>query len=270
MARFRMCPALLFCVILVVGCASLPLGESPEIQAVRPRISGIDFQGLDLAFDVDVSNPYPIPLRTPRFRYGMDIQGSRLFESDAASKIDLPARKVGTITLPVRVSYADLLRTHRSLADKAEADYTLHGTLVLPVLGRSLELPLSHSGKIPIVRPPTFSDIKVQVPKVSLMRTKIGVDAAIGNPNAFAIGIKNLGYALKLGDVEVGGLTAETASTLEAGQSGRLSLSGQVSAASAIFGVIKGGAKPTIVPSGSIQTPYGPVHAQTINAASRR
>ncbi len=261
-----MCPALLVCAVVVAGCASLPLGEGPEIRAVRPRISGIDFQGLDLAFDVDVNNPYPIPLRTPRFRYGMDIQGSRFFESDAASEIDLPARSVGTVTLPVRVSYTDLLRAYRGLADKAEADYTLRGALILPVLGRSLELPLSHSGKFPIVRPPSFSDIRVQVPNVSLTRAKIGVDAAIGNPNAFSIGIKNLGYVLKLGDVEVGGLTAETANTLEAGQSGRLSLSGQVSAASAIFGMIKGGGKPTILPSGYIQTPYGPVHAQTINA----
>ncbi len=269
MSWSRMCLALLVCAILAVGCASLPLVETPEIQTVRPRISGIDFQGLDLAFDVDVKNPYPIPLKAPKFRYGMDIQGSRFFESDTTSEIDLPARSVGTVTLPVRVSYTDLLRTYRGLADKAEADYTLHGAIVVPVFGRSLELPLSHSGKFPIVRPPSFSDIRVRAPSVSLLRAKIGVDAAIGNPNAFSIGIKDLGYVLKLGDVEVGGLTAETANTLEAGQSGRLYLSGQVSAASAVFGLIKGGRKAIIVPSGSIETPYGPVHAQTIDALRR-
>ena len=69
-------------------------------------------------------------------------------------------------------------------------------------------------------------------------------------------------HLLKLGDVEFGDLTGTTGSTLEAGQTGRLSLTGEVSAASAIVNTIKtgnlGGAR--IVPSGSIQTPYGAVN----------
>jgi hypothetical protein len=154
-----------------------------------------------------------------------------------------------------------MLRTYQGLADATEADYTLRGALILPVLGGSFEVPISHSGTVPILRPPTFSDIDVSLANVSLLKATIRADAAMKNPNAFALGIKNLGYALKLGGVELGGLTATTASTLEAGQTGRLSLSGEVSAASALISVITGGriSDAKIVPSGSIQTPYGTV-----------
>ncbi len=81
------------------------------------------------------------------------------------------------------------------------------------------------------------------------------------NPNAFALGIENLGYVLKLGDIELGNLAATTGSTLEAGGTGRLSLSGKTSAASALLNLIKGGGPgmAKILPTGSIQTPYGPV-----------
>jgi hypothetical protein len=43
-------------IALLFGCATLPLSETPEIRAVSPRIAGLDFQGLDMDFDVDVSN----------------------------------------------------------------------------------------------------------------------------------------------------------------------------------------------------------------------
>jgi hypothetical protein len=168
---------------------------------------------------------------------------------------------VGTVTLPVRLSYTDLFRTYQNLADAAEANYTLHGSIILPLLGRSFELPVSHRGTFPVLRPPTFSDINVDLAQVSFLKTKINVDTAMKNPNVFALGIEDLGYMLKLGDVEIGGLTATAANTLDAGETGRLFLTGELSAASAIVNMIKGGniGGAQIFPSGSIQTPYGPV-----------
>ncbi|RJP15978.1 MAG: hypothetical protein C4520_19570 [Candidatus Abyssobacteria bacterium SURF_5] len=248
----------------VAGCASLPLGNAPEVQSVSPRITGIDFEGLNLAFDVDVNNTYPIPIKTPRFRYGLDVEGSRFFESETASQFDLPAGKVGTVTLPVRLSYVDLFSTYTRLASASEANYTLNGALLLPVLGRSFELPLAHSGTFPVLRPPAFSDVSIDFADVSLLKTRINVNAVMKNPNAFAIGIENLGYVLKLGTVELGGLTATTAKSLEAGQSASLSLSGRVSAASAVSNLLKGGKAggAAIVPTGFLQTPYGPVNFQ--------
>ena len=53
--------------VLMAGCASLDIAGRPEVRAVRPRITGIDFGGVDLAFDVDVNNPYPMAIRSPGF-----------------------------------------------------------------------------------------------------------------------------------------------------------------------------------------------------------
>jgi LEA14-like dessication related protein len=217
-----------------------------------------------MVFDVDVFNPYPIPIKLPRFKYGVDIEGARFFNSESPSQLNLPASGVGTVSLPTRLLYTDLLGAYNNLTDRAEADYTLHANMILPILGQSLELPISHSGSFPILRPPTFSNINVDVSTVSLFKTVVNVDAAMKNPNAFALGIEDLGYILKLGGVELGSLTATTAGSLDAGQKGKLSLSGEISAASAIVKMIRGGnlGGANILPSGSIQTPYGPVKLQ--------
>ncbi|GAB4330023.1 MAG: hypothetical protein Kow0099_00300 [Candidatus Abyssubacteria bacterium] len=214
-----------------------------------------------MVFDVDVDNPYPVPIKTPRFRYGLDIKGTRFFDSESESQINLPARGVGTVALPVRVSYADLFETYKNLSGESEVDYTLNGVMLLPVLGRQFELPLSHSGTFPVVRPPSFSNIDIDFTNLSLTKTKLDVSAAMKNPNAFALGVDGLGYVLKLGDIELGDLTATTQSTLGAGQTGQLLLSGEVSAASALLNMVKGGkaGSAQILPQGAIETPYGPV-----------
>ena len=254
-------PILIVVSACIFSCATLDSLERPEIRAVHPRIAGIDFQGVNMAFDVDVHNPYPIPIKAPKFRYGIDIENSRFMDSEADSGIDIPAADVGTAVLPVRLSYKDLWRTYKGLSDISEANYKLHGALIYNVFGRSLELPLSHSGTFPILRPPTFSDIKVDTTGLSLSGARIGINAGMTNPNAFPLDIRDLGYKLKLGDLTIGDLTAKTGTMLEAGQTGRLSLSGEISSASTIMNLIKGGSLGTaaILPSGSIQTPYGPV-----------
>jgi LEA14-like dessication related protein len=261
MRSFRISLVLTALVVAMSACAGLPMTQHPEVQAVRPRITGLDFQGITIDFDLDVYNPYPFAIKTPSFNYALDIEGSRFFESQAASRFDLPASGPGTVTLPVRLDYIDLWRTYQALAGAPEASYRIYGALLLPVMGRSLELPYSYSGRFPILRPPAFSDVEVRVTNASPMGGTIVADAAITNPNVFPLDIEGLGYALQVGNIRLGDLAATTGSVLEPGQTGRMSLKGEISAANALFGLIRGGriGGAEILPTGYVRTPYGPV-----------
>ena len=257
--------ALAALVAVVPGCAALTevIGK-PKLRAVRLKITGIDLQGVGLSFDVDVENPYFVPIRAPLVRYGLDIAGAEFLRSEAPLKVDLPADNIGTLTVPVHLSYSKLWSAYRSLKGAREVDYTLRGALGLRVLGQSFDLPLSHSGKFPVLRVPRFSDVRFHLSDVSLRKAKITVDALVTNPNVFEIGIDGLGYVLKVGDVQLGGLSAATAGTIGSDQSGRLTLTGEVSAVGALLQLLKGGraGKASLVPSGSIKTPYGAARLQ--------
>jgi LEA14-like dessication related protein len=250
--------------MLTAGCSQLQglgLGARPRIKGVRPRISGIDFQGLSLAFDVDVENPYPVAIRSPRFRYGLDIEDAEFLKSDQETKIDLPARGVGTVTLPLRLNYLDLWRTYQRLGDAAEIDYTLRGAVLVAAGGQSFDLPLQHAGKFPVLRPPSFANIRVDTSDVSLSSAKVHVDADMHNPNVFDLGVRDVGYAVRLGDVQVGRIGASTLDALGPKQSGKLALTGEITGITALQQLLagKGLGKPTIAPFGSVQTPYGAV-----------
>lgn len=251
-------------IVAVAGCSSSSVLNSlarPEIKDLRPRITGIDFQGVNLAFDVDVSNPYPVAIRTPRFKYGIEVAGASLMTSDTTTSLDLPASGVGTATLPVRIRYVDLFKMYQNLTGVAEVDYKLTGAIIVAALGNEFELPLSYTGKFPVLKVPTFEAIRVQPSNITLTRASVTVDAEITNPNIFALGLDGLGYGLKLGNIQVGGISASTGNSVSAGGKGALTLTGEISAVNTVIQLLMGGrlGAATIQPQGAIATPYGRV-----------
>lgn len=263
----RISLAIVLVVLLISSCETLPTGplfsgvEKPEIQSISPRITGLDFEGVDLAFDCQVLNPYSVPIKTPRFKYGLDVQGKDFLDSQTTSEVDLPAKQVGTVVLPVRLGYRKLWRSYQSLKDETEIPYTLHGALVLSALGEQFELPMKKSGSFPVLRIPKFSSLDLQTSEVSLGSAEIGVTAQVRNPNIFALGLDNLGYDLRIGDIEVGNIQAKALESIGAGETREVSLSGKISGIQAVQQFMAGESigKAMISPRGSIDTPYGSV-----------
>lgn len=253
-------PILVFC-IASTGCAYLPSNLQPEIVGVNPRITGIDLQGVNMAFDLDVKNPYPVAIKSPKFKYSLAVEGTPLASEQTAEGVDLPARKTGTASLPVRVGYQDLFNIVGGMRGANKANYAIDGAFLIDAVGKNFELPFGHEGILPILQPPKFSAVNMKQPEVSLSGAKIAMDANVSNPNIFAVGFQNLGYALQIGDIPVGDLAVSTLDKLAAESSGQMSFGGQVSAWDAARGVLGGGklGEIKIVPRGEIQTPYGPV-----------
>lgn len=252
----------LVAVALLPGCSSFfGLFGRPTIEDVRPKLTGIDLLGVNLAFEIDVKNPYYVPLISPRLRYGIDVEGEEFMASQESEGLDVAARSVGTVVLPVRIDYVNIARAYKTLSKLKEFRYRLHGALVFSAMGRSFELPLSYEGRAPVVRPPRFSNITVRFSKVSLTSAAVTVEADMHNPNIFDVGINSLGYVLRLGEAQVGNVTAATAGKIAAGKTGRLTLTGRISAAGALFRLARGGSlgAPSIQPTGAIETPYGAV-----------
>lgn len=240
------------------GCA---LFGRPTVEAVRPKIKSVDLTGLTLAFEVDVKNPYYVPLVSPKFQYGMDVEGAEFLAAQESEGLDVPARGIGTLVLPVRFDFANMAKTYQTLSKVNEFTYKLHGGLLFSALGKTARIPLSHEGRAPVVRPPTFSNISFRLAKSSLTSVAVTVEADIKNPNVFKLGIDSLGYALKLGGASVADVKGATGGAIEPGKSGRVKLTGQLSGADAIRS-LAGGAKlgaPTLQPTGSIHTPYGAI-----------
>lgn len=240
------------------GCA---LFGRPTIKDVRPKIKGIDLRGVKFAFEIDVKNPYFVSLVSPGFRYGVDVEGEEFIAPQESGEFRVPAWGVGTVVLPVRFEYLDLIRAYETLRKLNQFTYRLHGVLRFRALGWTFKLPMSHEGTAPVVRLPRFTNIAFRVGRASLTSVTVFVEADMHNPNIFEIGVSQLGYVLRVGDTPVGDVKATTGGKIAAGESGRLTLTGRISAAGALLRLMRGEqlGKARIQPTGAIETPYGAV-----------
>jgi LEA14-like dessication related protein len=253
---------------LLPGCSPLlRLIGKPKVVGVRPRVTSIGFAGVTLDAQTDLRNPYPLRLRAVLLRYGLDIEGSEFLKSETPVDVAIPARTVGTVVVPVRLSYAKVWATYRRLRDLPEASYRFHGVVLASFLGVSFEIPFAHEDKFPILHAPRFSHVRLRFSEVSLRSAMLTVEAEVANPNAFPIDIRGLGFVVEAGDDEFGGLSASTAEQIPAGGTGRITLAGHISAASVLMRVIRGETlrKARLCPSGSILTPYGPVKLERVH-----
>src|SRR5690606_4634318 len=148
-------------------------------------------EGVNMAFDLDVKNPYPVAIKSPKFKYSLAVEGNPLATEQIAEGLNLPARKTGVATLPVRVGYQDLFNIMGGLRGANKANYKIDGSFLVDALGKDFELPFGHEGIMPILQPPKFSAVNMKQPEVSLSGAKIAVDANVLNPNIFAVGFKN-------------------------------------------------------------------------------
>jgi LEA14-like dessication related protein len=130
---------------------------------------------------------------------------------------------------------------------------------VLTAMGKTMELPVSHTGVLPVLRTPKFSNFSVKFSEVSFKGATVTINADATNPNIFALGVENLGYALSLGETTVGELKASTDKQIPAEGSGRITLTGRVGAGSALMQIMsgKGLGKPNLAVTGIVDTPYG-------------
>ena len=248
---------------VTTGCAPLldVIGR-PRVTRVRPRVTGIDFRRVTVAFDVDVDNPYPFALRAPILRYGLEIEGADFLKGEHPVDVHVPARREGTVTLPARVTYTKLWRTYRELRRANEVSYRLHGVLLVSALGQSRDLPLERSGTVPILHPPKFRHPRVGFSPVSWRGALVTLQADVHNPNVFPLGVHDLGYRLSLGDVEVANVTATTGGPIGPGQNGCVVLTGRITASGALLRLARGSklGKPRLTASGVLHTPYGVVN----------
>jgi len=253
--------ALLVLCLASPGCSLFKrIARSPKVVKVWPKIRAIGFTGVDLAFDVTLRSRSRMSMDAESGTYSLEIEGREYLSGEVRGPIRLPAGGTTVVTVPVRIHYRDLLHAYDSLIDLPEAHYTVSGTLIFAPAGHRFTIPVRKSGKFPIVRVPTFSDVAFELPhRVPLTGLSIAVSATVHNPNAFAVDVHDFGYAFELGDAEIGALTVTAAETIPAGGDGRVELLGRISAVGTILGLteLRNLTDPKLLASGRLKTPYG-------------
>jgi len=185
----------------VAGCGTI---SQPGVRVTGAHLQDFTLESLTLVFDLEIENPYPVPLPLADVDYRLASSGACFLSGNMSVQGSVPARQKKVIPLPAKVVYASLFKTVQSVKPGAVVPYEAEMGLSadLPALGRR-RLPIRKDGQFPVPVPP---ELQVQdvAWKIGLQETRGTMYLKTINRNQFAVNIKKLQAAFEVGGVDIG------------------------------------------------------------------
>lgn len=211
---------------LLAGCATMEQvsqaleGQKPSAVVQGLRLTGLDRDGVDLTFDVQVDNPNPVGISLAGLDYDLKLLGSSFLTGEQPGGMKLAARGSSQVQVPVRLGFQQLLDTYRQLKGAKEVAYELDLGMgfEVPLLGQ-VRVPVNYRGEVPIPEMPSVSLRSLDVQQLTLSGASLLMQLEVDNPNRFSLLLDKLNYQLKLNGYDVGGGVVDKA--VEVGQDGR-------------------------------------------------
>jgi LEA14-like dessication related protein len=145
------CVALL---ALVGGCANLSL-RRPTASFRSMSVDDVTGRGFTMNVDVDVENPNSVALPLAGLDYSLDLEGIEVNQrGKVRGSSRIPASGSETITVPVPVTFANLLQAEEAIRrGGGDVSYRLDAGLSFdtgtPLLG-DLRVPFEHRGTLSV------------------------------------------------------------------------------------------------------------------------
>jgi len=143
---------LLMGLVLAGGCEGLNFAK-PSARVVGADVGKVNVTSTQLVFDVEIENPYEVPLPLGNLDYALASDGVEFLNGQAPVQGSIPAGASKTIQLTVTVPYRNVYQAVSNLKGKRAIPYEAELGLSVdtPVLGTQ-RLPLKRTGELPLPR----------------------------------------------------------------------------------------------------------------------
>ncbi|MHC4478236.1 MAG: LEA/WHy family protein [Planctomycetota bacterium] len=154
--------AMALVVALCAGCETVQHAmtwQRPNASLKGLRLGAINLKSATLLFDVEVENPYAVPLPLLEINYTVTMGAGKLFDGRAEMDTTVPAKETATVSLPVQVKYLDLLAAVEGLKAGSQMSYQADAGLTVQA-PRGLGWQLLHLQKAGQLTVPDLSMLK--------------------------------------------------------------------------------------------------------------
>ncbi len=198
------CTVLLAALALVAALGGCELIQRPTARVTGVSLKDIGLTSATLLFDVEVGNPYAVPLPMVNLDYALSSTGQAFLSGQADAQGAVPASGTRVVPLPVQVNYLQLLNALQQVRPGAVVPYAAElGLSVDPPIGERLRLPVRQEGQLPVPAAPGIEVAEVRWGAIGWEQAGGTVRLRLTNRNSFAAELVKLDYGLSLGGVEV-------------------------------------------------------------------
>lgn len=197
---------ILLALLAVPGCDWL--FQKPRVSVRRVDITSLSFSGIGANVVFAVENPNALGLDLAKLVYQLTVDNHPLVQGVGNNALHVPANGTGELQLPVSFKFVELAEALASIFTKKQVPFTINTKLGFGTPIGVIEVPLSHSGTLPVPQLPTISIGNAGVGGVGASGASVSVTLNVRNNNAFVLPIGALSYGLT-----VNGTPIATAST---------------------------------------------------------
>ena len=165
------------------------------------NITDINSQKISILSKAVINNPLPVEVKTSRLDYEIFIDSLKVIKSSYDKPIVIKSSGDTEVELPLDILRKDMTAILKHFDDVKEdsADYTIKATIQVdvPIAGEK-NFDVNMTKRLPAIRLPKLSAAKVDIDKLGLKQTSLGMSVLIENPNAFAIKMQDGRYAVTI------------------------------------------------------------------------
>jgi hypothetical protein len=197
----RQLKSVVSCLLLAAALlAAAPAKKNIIISLDRKEIRDMDSSGLVLVFFLEIANSARSTYFLSEYDYRVVVEGTDYFALKTGLESPIPVEKDKTtrISLPVKITYADLLERVPGVADVPKASCYVTGLLIFAdSRGRQEKIPFAFSGDFPV-----FRELEVEVKPLDVKTLTIGgaeftLSFSFRNMNSFELTLGKLAYVFE-------------------------------------------------------------------------
>jgi len=183
---------------------------TPKLTIASMSITDINPNSISIVSKAVINNPLPLEINTTRLDYEIFIDSQRVVKSSYSKPLVIRSKGDTEIELPMEILSRDMAAVLKHFDEQKvdSADYTMKSNIQVdvPIAGeRTFDVNMTK--RLPAVRLPKITAGKVDLDKLGLKETSLGMDVLIENPNAFPIKMQDGRYSLTIdGDLTMDGV----------------------------------------------------------------
>lgn len=169
--------------------------QKPTVELEDVRFLSMDFESVQLAFDLKVHNPNRVGITLASWNHDFQLYHHSLLKSEQNVPQLIDAQQSSKMEVPVQIRFQDVFKIVQELSQQDVLRYQLFTRFGfdVPLLGR-VEVPLEKEGEIPLPRLPDFQIKTLRLSSISLTKAELSLDLNIKNPNTFALTLPEFRY----------------------------------------------------------------------------
>lgn len=193
---------LMLLLTVLASCATLRDAaniQEPDVRFSNMSIQTINFDGVTLLFDFDVTNPNRLDVSAESYNYEFFINGRSFISGTQEERLEIGGESTSIVQVPVSMTFSNLYESFRSVLQQDSISYRMDTAVSfsLPAIG-SRTVPVQAEGILPIPKVPRIQFGDFEMKRLSFTGADIDISFRIDNPNPFSITLSGADYTLRV------------------------------------------------------------------------